>query len=361
MRQIAYLTPLYFDEESYLGGGERYPLNLAKGVVKSGEFEVTLISYGDAARSLSLAPGVRLSVLPSARRRPGSERLAWEILDVIREADLVHIHQAFTRSGEVGLLVSKLLGRPVCITDHGGAASALGRSLGMLELADRVTCYSRFGAQLLDDLQATVELVPGGVDDEFFSPSEAETAREGVLFVGRLLPHKGVDRLIAAMPPGVPLTVCGQPYDKRYFEHLRALSTGKPVEFVLDADDATLLDLYRRAVAVVLPSVYVDYFGGSHAWPELMGFSLLEGMACETPAICSRVGGMPEYIDHGQTGYVFDELAELTGLIEQLVAEPALCRELGRQGREKVASSYGLAAAGTAMSSVYGELIAETR
>ena len=45
LRKIAYLTPLYFDEESYLGGGERYPLNLGKGVVESsaGQYEVDLM------------------------------------------------------------------------------------------------------------------------------------------------------------------------------------------------------------------------------------------------------------------------------------------------------------------------------
>jgi len=357
LRQIVYLTPLYFDEESYLGGGERYPLNLAKGIVKSGDYEVTLVSYGEVERSLSLAPGVGLEVLSTARRRAGAEALSWEIADVVRDADLVHVHQAFTRSGEVGLLVSKLLRKPVCVTDHGGTASTLGRSLGMLELADRVTCYSSFGAQLLEDVDATVELVRGGVDDEFFVPAEEEASREGVLFVGRLLPHKGIDRLIAAMPKGVPLTICGQPYDSRYYAHLKALATRKPVEFLLEADDETLLDRYRRAIAVVLPSVYVDCFGGAHAWPELMGFSLLEAMACETPAICSRVGGMPEYVDHEQTGFVFDELAQLTESIERLASDRPLAHEMGRRGRRKVTSSFGLAASGASMRNVYESVL----
>ena len=88
-----------------------------------------------------------------------------------------------------------------------------------------------------------------------------------------------------------------------------------------------------------------------------MGYSLLEGMACGTPAICSRVGGMPEYVDHDKTGFVFDELAELTDMIELLARDPLLVARIGQAGRDKVERNYGLAAAGAAMRSVYDELL----
>src|SRR5690348_17043011 len=69
-RTVAYLTPLYFDERSCLGGGERYPLNLARGVVAGshGSYAVDLISFGDAPHRQQLAPGVTLRVLPASRR-----------------------------------------------------------------------------------------------------------------------------------------------------------------------------------------------------------------------------------------------------------------------------------------------------
>ncbi len=67
-----------------------------------------------------------------------------------------------------------------------------------------------------------------------------------------------------------------------------------------DADDATIRDLYHRSWATVLPSVYQDCFGGNHVAPELMGLTLLESMASGTPAICSRVGAMPEFVREGK-------------------------------------------------------------
>ena len=69
-RKIAYLSPLYFGEDSYVGGGERYPLNLARGVAASPgpPYEVELISFGERPRRRPLGEGVSLRVLPLAGR-----------------------------------------------------------------------------------------------------------------------------------------------------------------------------------------------------------------------------------------------------------------------------------------------------
>jgi glycosyltransferase involved in cell wall biosynthesis len=352
------MTPLYFDEASYLGGGERYPLNLAKAVAMTGEYEVEIVSYGEASSVRDLAPGVRLRVLASASRRAGGERLSWEVISAVRDVELVHLHQIFCRPSEVALLTAKLLHRRLCATDHGGATSWLGSSLRALDLVDQIVSQSDFAASLLADFtENPIRVVHGGVDDTFFAPPAEASARDGVVFVGRLLPHKGIDRLIAALPPGLPLTVCGRPYDARYFAFLKALAVGKQVEFITVAGDDDVRDLYRRAIAVVLPSVYVDCYGNPHPWPELMGFSVMEGMACGAPAICSRVGGMPEYVEHGSTGFVFDELAELTASLERLAADPELVGRMGRAAREGVEKRFGLAVAGASLRSIYDELL----
>jgi glycosyltransferase involved in cell wall biosynthesis len=185
-------------------------------------------------------------------------------------------------------------------------------------------------------------------------------ARDRVLYVGRLLPHKGVDRLIEAMPPELPLTVCGQPYHADYYRHLQALAEGKRVEFVTDADDATILELYRRAWANVLPSVHQDCYGNTHLAPELMGFTLLEAMACGTPAISSRVAGMPEFIDEGKTGFVFDTLEELTDHLRYLAGHPEVADAMGRQARRSVETEFDLRVAGARLGALYDLLISRS-
>src|SRR6516164_2706297 len=115
LRKISYLTPLYFDARSCLGGGERYPLNLAVGVVEASgrACTVEIVSYGDAPGRRTLKPGVSLRIL-RADNRPANhlDVVSWELPEAIADADLVHIHAPFTRSNEMGLLVAKQQRKP---------------------------------------------------------------------------------------------------------------------------------------------------------------------------------------------------------------------------------------------------------
>ena len=87
-------------------------------------------------------------------------------------------------------------------------------------------------------------------------------------------------------------------------ERLAALARGKAVTFLHGLDDDALVREYRRAMCIVLPSVYRTDEGYETLVPELLGQTLLEGMACGTPAICTDVASMPEIVEHGVTGFV---------------------------------------------------------
>ena len=92
-----------------------------------------------------------------------------------------------------------------------------------------------------------------------------------------------------------------------------------------------------------------------------MGFTLLEAMACGTPAICSNVAGMPEYVIDGETGYVFDDLPTLTDRLQRLANDPDLVERLGRQARRQVEQEYDLRVAGARFVSVYESLLGRAR
>jgi glycosyltransferase involved in cell wall biosynthesis len=357
--KIAYLTPLYFADESYIGGGERYPTNLARGVaLASGSgHEITLISFGEVPARVEIAPRVTLQVLRAARE-PGNplDVLSWDLPAALDDADLVHVHQAFTRCAEVGLLVAKQLGKAICLTDHWGHTSRLGEHYGITELADVVVANSDFGASL-HRVAVPVVVIKGGVDVEAFTPPPIPVERQHVLYVGRLLPHKGIDRLIRALPDNIPLVICGRPYRPEYFAMLRQLANGKDVRFVTDADDLTVLELYRTAWVNVLPSVHLDCYGAYYAAPELMGLTLLEAMACGTPAIGSNLAGMPEFIRPGETGFVFDTIDELRSQIATLAGDPALVERMGREARRVAVSEFSLDVAGSSMARLYEGLL----
>ncbi|QDV32539.1 glycosyltransferase family 4 protein [Tautonia plasticadhaerens] len=358
-RKVAFLTPLYFDEASCIGGGERYATNMATGLVEAtgGRYEVELISYGVSPARRVLRPGVSLRVLPVARRPSDPlDAVSWELPSAIADADLVHVHMAFSRSGEFGLLAARQQRKVVCASDHGGHSSWLGASLGSLELADRIVAYSSFGESLFRT-PTPVVVIRGGVDAERFAPPEPRPRRDRVLYVGRLLAHKGIDRLIRALPQGLPLTVCGRPYDPAYFALLRDLATGKDVTFVTDADDDDVRDLYARAWCNVLPSVHVDCYGRRYRAPELMGLTLLEAMSCETVPIASRVAAMPEFIQPYQSGYLFDTPDELTALLLRLANEPETVERIGREARRQVLRAFDLKVAGAKLAGLYDELL----
>ena len=188
----------------------------------------------------------------------------------------------------MGLLVAKQQRKPVCVTDHGGFSSTLGLKLGQPGAGRPDRRLLRLRRLASTGPAAPIVVIKGGVDGALFTPPRRVRPRPRPRPLRRpaAARTRGSTRLIAALPAELPLTVCGRPYHADYFDRLQALAAGKTVEFVTDADDATIRDLYRRAWANVLPSVYRDCYGSTYAAPELMGFTLLEAMACGTPAIC---------------------------------------------------------------------------
>ena len=128
------------------------------------------------------------------------------------------------------------------------------------------------------------------------------------MYVGRILPHKGINYLIDGFRflnrPDYKLKVVGKVYSEKFYQDLKNLAEGLNVEFLHDADDLKLLNEYRTSIATVLPSVHTNCYGDYTPVPELMGFTLLESQACGTPAICTDAGAMHEFVDDGKTGFV---------------------------------------------------------
>ena len=113
-------------------------------------------------------------------------------------------------------------------------------------------------------------------------------------------------------PTRAPLTICGRPYHDGFDWLSPTWLVGKGSSSSPTPTTPPSAPSIDRSWVNVLPSVYHDFYGTTHVAPELMGLTLLESMASGTPAICSRVGAMPEFVRDGETGFVFDPLDELT-------------------------------------------------
>lgn len=341
----------------FLGGGERYALTLARAVAQAGgdTVDVSMLSIGAEAGSTEVG-GVPLQlVAPSTRVAEQLDAVSWDVLDVVDRADVVHLHHPFTRFGTSVALTARLLNKALVVTHHGAISIDSEAIADTMTLADCVVAYSAFGASRLNHRR--VELVPGGVDTTRFPPIAIDRPRDRVLFVGRVVPHKGVDRLIRALPPGVALTIAGTLDHDQYRSTLAPLIASNNVEVVVKPSDAQLLELYARARAVVLPSQWVDCYGNVQMEPELMGLTVLEAAAMGTPAIVTNVGALPEYVDHGTTGLVAGDDAHLSACLAAVWADDALVARLGTAAQQRAHERWSAAIVGRRLLDLYGALV----
>src|SRR5260370_22003154 len=176
------------------------------------------------------------------------------------------------------------------------------------------------------------------------------------------MPHKGIDNLVSAAGRDLDVIIAGQVADPRYLRDLEAMADGTQVRFVIGPGDDALLGLYRESAVTVSASVYRDKYG--RVWPqsELLGLTLLESMAVGTPVICTRVGGMPEYVVDGVTGFVVapNDPPAIRRLLLALFDDAALERRIVAAARQHV-EIFDWPAVGEAVFASYRDSPATTR
>ncbi|HYY44270.1 MAG TPA: glycosyltransferase family 4 protein [Actinomycetota bacterium] len=336
--QVVHVTPAMFGNEGLFGGGERYPLELAKAM--AAEVPTRLVGYGP--RSMRARhKGLEVVVLPrwfSLRGHP-AHPIGPGLARCIRTAGVVHTHQTASAPACAAALSARARRIPVVTTDHG-----LGRGLWgplLRKTFDGFLTVSRHSAAMLGAPAEKTCVLLGGADPQRFRPDPA-AGRDGVLFVGRLTPHKGVDNLIRAMPEGELLRICGtgghdpHPPERDYPQVLRALAARKRVEFLCRVADEDLPTLYRSARVFVLPSVEVTCYGRRHAISELLGLAVIEAMASGTPVVCSNIGGIPEIVRDGETGFLVPpgDAAALGDAVRRLLTDDRVAQRMGEAARE---------------------------
>jgi glycosyltransferase involved in cell wall biosynthesis len=343
MRILHLIPTLFHPVEGIVGGAERYAYELARYMSRT--VETTLLSFGPEERELRDGP-LRIRVLSKAWHVRGSRfnPVSARVLPELLRADVVHCHQRHVLLATLAAVAGRATGKRVFATDLGGGGWDIGAYVktdawfhGHLHISE----FSRRVSGQLDDPRAQV--IFSGVDTDKFSPDRSVPKTGGVLFVGRLLPHKGVDRVLEALPPDIPMEVIGRPYDPRFFELLQSLAAGKQVTFRTEVDDAQLVEAYRRSRCVVLPSLYRDRYGNESAIPELMGQTLLEGMSSGIPGLCTDVAGMPESVLDRVTGFVVppDDLGAMRDALTELYRNVERAEQMGEAARQRMIDHFG--------------------
>jgi glycosyltransferase involved in cell wall biosynthesis len=310
--KVIHITPTYFDESSIIGGGERYPTELSSWMANC--VDTTLVSFSSVRRNYSQGH-LKIKTYPVKHLIHGNKinPLSFHYLDSIVSADIVHIHHIHTLVSDLGCLIAGLLGKRVFVTDYGGGGSlVLNQKLPVFRVYKNAIAYSRFGLDFIPvELQKKAVLIKGGIDTDKFCPDASLKKENNILYVGRILPHKGINYLIDAFRllnrSDYKLKILGRVYSEQFYQDIKQQAEGLNVEFVHDSDDQRLIQEYRTAMVTVLPSVHTNCYGDYTPVPELMGFSLLESQACGTPAICTDAGAMHEFVDDAKTGFVVQQ------------------------------------------------------
>ncbi|MER6736379.1 glycogen synthase [Streptomyces puniciscabiei] len=300
--------------------------------------------------------------------------------------ELVHSHTWYANlAGHVAKL---LYGVPHVVTAHsleplrpwkaeqlgGGYALSGWAERTAIEAADAVIAVS--GAMREDILAcypaldpAAVHVVHNGIDTHLYRPDHGtdaltrhgiDPARPYVLFVGRITRQKGVPHLLRAardIDPGVQVVLCaGAPdtpeIDREFRELFEELSRARAGVFWIPQmlPRPEVVQLLTRAAVFACPSVY-----------EPLGIVNLEAMACGTPVVASRVGGIPEVVDDGRTGLLVDVddafEAGLARALDTVLGDPEAAGRMGEAGRERAVGEFGWDAVARRTAALYEEVL----
>jgi glycosyltransferase involved in cell wall biosynthesis len=303
-----------------------------------------LVTFG-SERGRERDGSLEIQILGKVRRVRGQSNnpISTELIGAVRGASVVHCHQQHVLASSLAAAYCRLTRRKVFVSDLGGG----GWDVSAYVSTDRwyhghlhISEYSRrvFG----HERNPRAHVILGGVDTEKFSPLGSYDGSGGVLYVGRILPHKGINYLIEAMPDDMQLTIIGRSDDEGFLDDLAKLAAEKQIQFKHDADDADIVRAYRKALCIVLPSVYETMYGERTAVPELLGQTLLEGMACGIPGLCTEVASMPEVVEHDVTGLVVppNDASALSAALLQLRHDKQRTAEMGAAARELVLNKF---------------------
>lgn len=343
--RVLVLPASYYAEGRTVGGGERYAFEYARALSRLTPTTLALFDTEAGTREVE-----RLEIRTFGIRGRGNRfhvPLTGETLGQLRGFDVVHMMIFPTPLTDLLILLGRLRRQTIVLTDVGGGLPSFSthlqrvhRRLSLSRLAQGLALLSEHSSAQFADWHQPKVILHGGAD---LVPRGVVTEGGGepyALFVGRLLPHKGVLELIESLDAETPLRVVGRPYDAEYLGRLREAARGKKVRFLLDADDDELRRQYLGARLVLQPSVPVH--AGAADTSELLGLVALEGMSFGKPVIVTRAGSLPEIVTDGETGYVVapgdpDGLRER---INALMGDQRLATKLGAAGRARVAERF---------------------
>jgi len=234
--------------------------------------------------------------------------------------------------------------------------------------ADRFIVHTERSRRVLDiegvDEKRILKVDPG-IDLDTFSPGPPVRERFGlheddfvILFVGWLLPRKGLDFLLLALRELVKdpalqhhryrLLVIGSGPGRDRVESLAGrLGIDDAVRYAGSVPYNEMPEAFRSADAFVLPSI------ATPEWQEQFGMSLIEAMACGVPVVSTYTGAVPEIMEDAGILCQPNDFVALYDALKRLSTEPALREDLSAKGRDLACARYDVRVYAAALRALY--------
>jgi glycogen(starch) synthase len=256
--------------------------------------------------------------------------------------DLIHIN-AVDASNLFHLLTATVDHAPLLVTLHGEwPARHDGVVKRVLGAADWVAGCSRAvlecGRQLCPDIQLRSSVIHNGLEVPALLPQPLPFEAPRLLCLGRLSPEKGFDLAVTGFLkvvqryPRARLSIAGDGVSRSDLERQVAkLGISRWVEFLGWVEPAEVLPLINSSTIVLMPSRQ-----------ESLPLVALEAALMARPVVATRVGGLPEVVEHGRSGLVVE--AENSGAfgeaVESLLRHPDLAAKMGQNARARAQQMF---------------------
>ena len=317
-----------------------------------------------AVRAVRLGPTQRLAYRPLWRLHPSLHYVHAYLLPTLKAVKTWRPEVIMAGHVYLAPLV-RLLKRPYVVFAYGQEVWRGGKPVGVAALdarlrgaalrqADRVLVPGSFTHGLLKDWGVRVErivCVPFGAEPR---PSVPPPNGNSLLTVARLVPRKGVDTVLRALP-GLDATyrVVGSGPDlPRLRATAQAEGVANRVEFLGRLDDASLNAEYQRCALFVLPARRTD--------GQLEGYGLVyfEAAAWGRAVVAGRSGGEVDAVIDGETGLLVDgtSVDDVRSAIAFLLQDPERLRMLGAHGRARVENTHNWSRAAAVVDEVLAQL-----
>ena len=374
-----------------------------------GRHFVRVLAFGDQAeRSPNLAVNGVQPPASIAAQDPRHSKLFDTLMQdlmmsgMATDLDIVHCHTWYSHFA--GCLVKQLQNVPLVLTTHSlephrpWKVEQLGTAYHASSWLERTAYQNADGVvavsvAMKNDVQAIyhvdperVRVIHNGIDLQQYRPRPdpgvlaqygIRTDAPFVLFVGRITRQKGIIHLVNAIRhirTGVQIVLCAGAPDTpeiavemtQAIERARADSQHDIVWIQEMLPKDRVIALYTHAAIFVCPSVY-----------EPFGIINLEAMACETPVVASSVGGIPEVVEHGETGLLVAPEAigateveprnpeqfsrDLATAVNVLLDDPALRQSMAEKARVRVEQTFSWTSIARQTLGFYEELVSAHR